>query len=611
MIEQSLIIHRVLAALPFSMQKSHKKDSINIGEHSDSLIVGSSQDCDITIRDSSVSHRHLSIIRLSKLQYQIKDLDSTHGTYVKGQKISVSKVHRDDIIQIGSRPIEIRWLASHFPDEFLSQEPIVADTTYSAASLLIGSDEPSDVILRYPDIAPLHAEIKLEANGNILIADKNSIKGTRVNGVMIKSWMQLNPMDEVYLGSYRVKRRTLEDWLEQLKTMAAIFASEEPTETELGHENTVSLNFSDAPILQQNTAKTIQIPEQGSIIIGRDPSANVMLNHPSVSWQHAKLIVKKGTWFLLDLNSSNGTFVDGKKISKIEVDSNSWIRIGTVVLYLKDGEVAPQKVQGEEIRLDVVNLSKKIPSGKTILDDISLSVYPGEIVALMGPSGAGKTALLECLTGQRPPTKGRITLNGRALHAHWEEFRHSIGYVPQEDVMHRDITVYEALYYVAKLRLPKDLPESEIVEIVESVLTRMGLAHIRDSIIGDEHVRGISGGQRKRVNIAMELITEPRLLFLDEPTSGLDATSTLEILQILRSLTNSGTTIILTIHQPRIEAYKLIHNVILLETGGKLAYFGPAYPDAPNYFSGFFPKFAYREGMNPADYILDMLEHNK
>ena len=152
-------------------------------------------------------------------------------------------------------------------------------------------------------------------------------------------------------------------------------------------------------------------------------------------------------------------------------------------------------------------------------------------------------------------------------------------------------------------------PEQTIVDTVEHV-ARMGLANIRDSIIGDEQVRGISGGQRKRVNIALELITEPSLLFLDEPTSGLDGTSTLEILQILRSLANAGAgkTIILTIHQPRIEAYKLVDNLILLVNGGRLVYYGPAYPDAPEYFSGFTPEKPYQHPANPADYVIDLLD---
>ena len=575
------------------------------------LLVGSSQDCDVTIRDSSISPHHLELRRLNKLQYRIRDLNSEQGTYVKGQRIKIANVHRDDIIQIGSRPVEIRWLASHYSDTYLVVEPIEQASAFLSSSLLIGQKPPADIILQYPDIAHLHAEIKLESNGNILISDKGSSKGTFVNGIQVKSWMLLTPNDKLYLGSYRIKQRLLEDWLEQLQAMSILSAIDEPTETELGHEETVSIDFSELVHPSHNALEKIDIPDSGHLLIGRDPSCHVTLNHPSVSWQHAKLQVRNGTWNLLDLNSSNGTFVDGKRITKVEVNSNSWIRIGIVIIYLNDGQVSATEMNENEIRLDVVNVSKKIASGKTILNDFSFSIYPGEIVAIMGPSGAGKTALLECLTGHHPPTKGKIYLNGRSLHQHWDEFRHLMGYVPQEDVMHRDITVYEALYYAAKIRLPRDLPDEQIVETVVRVLTRMGLAHIKDSIIGDEHVRGISGGQRKRINIALELLTEPKLIFLDEPTSGLDATSTLEILQILRSLANTGTTIILTIHQPRVEAYRLIDNVILLVTGGRLAYYGPAYPDAPEYFSGFFPKYAYKKNSNPADYLLDMLELNK
>ena len=594
-----------------NMLSPDDKTMIDVIENSEVLLVGSSQDCDITIRDSSISSYHLELYRLTKLQYRLRDLKSEQGTYVKGKKITEVNVHRDDIIQIGSRPVEIRWLASHFSETYLVVEPIEQASAFTSSSILIGQNAPSDIILQYPDIAPIHAEIKLESNGNILISDKGSSKGTFVNGAQVKSWMLLTPTDTLYLGSYRIKQRLLEDWLEHLKATIALSTSEEPTETEFAHEQTVSLDFSDLPLFNQSSIEKVSIPEQGTLLIGRDPDCQIVINHSSISWQHAKLQVRNGAWSLLDLNSSNGTFVDGKKITKVEVTSDSWIRVGTVVIHLNEGRVTTRKINEDEIRLDVVHLSKKLASGETLLNDFSFSIYPGEIVAIMGPSGAGKTSLLECLTGHHLPTKGKIYLNGRSLHQHWGEFRHVMGYVPQEDVMHRDITVYEALYYAAKMRLPRDLPDEKVVETVERVLTRMGLAHIKNSIIGDEEVRGVSGGQRKRVNIALELLTEPKIIFLDEPTSGLDATSTLEVLQILRSLANTGTTIILTIHQPRVEAYRLIDNVILLVSGGKLAYYGPAYPDAPDYFSGFFPKYAYKKGSNPADYILDMLELNK
>ncbi len=569
------------------------------------LLVGSSNECDVIIRDASITPKHLMITRINKMQYRIDDLESSEGTYIKGQKVSSHVVTRNDIIQIGSRPVEVRWLVSHFGDDQPQQLAAFAGT-----SLLIGSQANADIVLPYPDISPLHAELMVEQSGNVLVADKGSAKGTFLNGIPVQSRMLLTTNDSLYLGSFRVQKHMLEDWIDKLAQMGELYDDSEPTETDLVQETTQTLDASAQADEDANHMAKVRIPEEGTLVIGRDPNADVFINHPSLSWKHAKLVIKKNQWTLFDLDSRNGTFVDGEAITKRAVTSTSWIRLGAVFLVLNDDVLMAEELDPSSMRLDVVHLSKRLPSGKNLLNDISFSVYPGEVVALMGPSGAGKTALLECLTGKRQPTKGKVYLNGESLHKNWNTFRHSIGYVPQEDVMHRDLTVYETLYYAAKMRLPQDLPDETIVDTVEHVMIRMGLANIRDSIIGDEQVRGISGGQRKRVNIALELLTEPSLLFLDEPTSGLDGTSTLEILQILRSLANAGAgkTIILTIHQPRIEAYKLVDNLILLVNGGRLVYYGPAFPDAPEYFSGFAPKKPYIHPANPADYVIDLLD---
>lgn len=576
--------------------------------HSEELIVGSSNQCDVVLRDSSVDPHHLRLRRINQVQFQIVDLNTEHGTYVRGQKIKETIVQRGDIIQIGSRPIEVRWLITHF-----STDTPQRMAEYAGTSLVIGSTSPADIILPYPDISAQHAELVVDPGGNVMISDLGSVKGTFLNGIQVRSRMQLAIDDSLYLGSFRVNRSVLAEWLEKLAKLGVLFDDSDPTETDLFMEETQTLNADNMQLSNaDDSMKKIRLPSEGSLVIGRDPEADVFINHPSLSWHHAKLIVRSGTWVLVDLSSTNGTFVDGQRVTKVEVTESSWIRLGAVFLVLSDDEIAASQLDPSAMRLDVVHLGKKLPSGKTLLDDISFSIYPGEVVALMGPSGAGKTALLECLTGKRQPTKGKVYLNGESLHKNLDEFQHSIGYVPQEDVMHRDLTVYETLYYAAKMRLPRDLPEQTIVETVEHVLMRMGLANIRDSIIGDEQVRGISGGQRKRVNIALELITEPSLLFLDEPTSGLDGTSTLEILQILRTLANNGgKTIILTIHQPRIEAYKLVDNLILLVNGGRLVFYGPAYPDAPEYFSSFGKGQPYIAPGNPADYIIDLLDSSK
>lgn len=149
-------------------------------------------------------------------------------------------------------------------------------------------------------------------------------------------------------------------------------------------------------------------------------------------------------------------------------------------------------------------------------------IQPGEMVAVMGPSGSGKSTLLAVLNGQLAPAAGRIMIGGLDLHDHFELFRGRIGYVPQDDILHADLTVWQALWYAARLRLPRDMADAEIARRIRQVLEQLGLEGTEDTRVGDQRKRGISGGQRKRVNLAMELLTDPPILVLDEPTSGLE-----------------------------------------------------------------------------------------
>ena len=176
------------------------------------LLVGSSHDCQIVIACQYCPH-HMTITRINKEQYQIEDIGSKDGTYVKGQKITSQVVNRQDIIQIGSRPVEIRWLVSHFGSEVPEQLAAFAGT-----SLLVGSSPDVDIILPYPDISPVHAELMVEQSGNVLIADKGSARGTFLNGIQVHSRMQLTVSDNLYLGSFRVQKHMLEDWLENDST---------------------------------------------------------------------------------------------------------------------------------------------------------------------------------------------------------------------------------------------------------------------------------------------------------------------------------------------------------------------------------------------------------
>ena len=245
---------------------------------------------------------------------------------------------------------------------------------------------------------------------------------------------------------------------------------------------------------------------------------------------------------------------------------------------------------------------------KTLLDHVSFKALPGDMIALMGPSGAGKTTLLLTLNGYLPPTSGQVRINGEDLYLIYDALRGSIGYVPQDDIVHPELTVFEAVRYSAKFRLPPDYSEEEINRRVEETLRDLGLEAVQNLMIGKPEAKVLSGGQRKRVNIAMELVTDPVILFLDEPTSGLAADDTTALINLLHDLTRkTGKTIVMTIHQPAKDEFEKFNLCFIMGYGGIPTYYGPTGDSS----YGFFRSITERLGQprhvdNPRD-MFDML----
>jgi len=204
----------------------------------------------------------------------------------------------------------------------------------------------------------------------------------------------------------------------------------------------------------------------------------------------------------------------------------------------------------------------------------------------MGPAGAGKTTFLKALNGYTPPSSGRVLFNGIDLYKSYDQFRQQMGYVPQDDIVHSQLTVREALYFSTKLRT--DLTDAEIEKRIDRILDELGILDKKDTLIGSPEKKVLSGGQRKRVNIAMELITDTPVLFLDEPTSGLSSYDAEGVIDLLKRLAREGKTVITTIHQPSLDVYRKFDNLIMISRDrggcGSLAYFGPAFPDSIEFF---------------------------
>lgn len=333
------------------------------------------------------------------------------------------------------------------------------------------------------------------------------------------------------------------------------------------------------------------------IKIGRLPSPanDVQILNPFVSREHAVITIYDDNNFtikdtgLTGKGSKSGTFINGKRLlagKEYTVTNNDLIKIAHIPYSLSDfADIREPKVLKTGIDIISKNLTfsveNKDGSKFTILDDISLAINPGEIVGLIGPSGSGKTSLLMCLSGVKNPFENTnqngnngVYVRGINLHKNLDYFKGSLGYVPQDDIMHRELTVYESLKYTADLRLNKDTEDIKKRKI-DNALELLDIQHIKDNIIGDENRKGISGGQRKRVNLGQELVSDPQVLFLDEVTSGLDPKTDVDIMNLLRNKADNGTTIVLTTHNINSRTFHLFDKIIVLTKGGKLAFVGP------------------------------------
>jgi ABC-type multidrug transport system ATPase subunit len=334
-------------------------------------------------------------------------------------------------------------------------------------------------------------------------------------------------------------------------------------------------------------------------VVGRDPDCDFPLPFPSVSWRHAELIKTERGVEVRDLKSLNGTFVNGQRVPGSRLlRPGEIVSLGSITLELTDGGTLQRRDYKGNVTIEVDELCVNARGARSdrLLERISMTVFPTEMVALMGPSGAGKTTLLKALNGYTVPVAGQVLFNGNSLYASFDTYRLELGYVPQDDIIHPLLTVSEALYFTARLRT--DLHDKEIRERIKTVLQTLEIGGIADKLIGSPERKVISGGQRKRVNIAMELICDPTVLFLDEPTSGLSSSDSFKVVKHLYDLARGGKTIMMTIHQPSAAIYRLFDQLVMVSRDsreklspgvtpgpGKLIYYGPTYPDSLEFFN--------------------------
>ena len=323
----------------------------------------------------------------------------------------------------------------------------------------------------------------------------------------------------------------------------------------------------------RHTLKSFRVTSSGTI--GRAPDNTLVLDDPLISKHHARIDVSPNGMVVTDLGSTNGLYVAGQRVSQVQVTQPVLMGLGSTFIALSpDGLCEVQVAGGAGGELVGKDLTFRVNNGSmTLLDGISFSLPGNELLAVVGPSGAGKSTLLKALTGEQKAQEGQVLFNGLDVYEHYPVMRNKIGVVPQSDVIHSALTVRKTLEYAAELRFAKDVSKAERRQRIAEVLEDLDLtAHV------DKRVKKLSGGQRKRVSTAIELLTRPSLLFLDEPTSGLDPQLDRDVMDLLASLAHgtrpgdTGRTVVVVTHNEN--HIDRADKVLILAAGGKPVYYG-------------------------------------
>ncbi len=320
--------------------------------------------------------------------------------------------------------------------------------------------------------------------------------------------------------------------------------------------------------LRPSRSGAIQQPA-GAQTIGRSTDNDIVIQDVLASRHHAFLIQTPLGTEIRDAHSVNGTFVNGVRVGSAVLTEGDVVTIGNVdLVFSRDTLVRRTEAATRTGGLEVNSVCFTVDGGKQLLDHISLTARPGTLTAIIGGSGAGKTTLSRLIAGYTSPSSGTVTFEGHNIHTEYASLRSRIGMVPQDDVVHRQLTVNQALGYAAELRLPPDTSEADREQVVAQVLEELELTKHADT-----RVDKLSGGQRKRASVALELLTGPSLLLLDEPTTGLDPALDRQVMMMLRQLADAGRVVLVVTHS--VSYLDVCDQLLLVAPGGKTAFLGP------------------------------------
>ena len=414
---------------------------------------------------------------------------------------------------------------------------------------MIGRSTEADLVLTHPEISRRHCRI-LSQEGVFLIEDLGSQRGTVVNGNPIAGQTQLTPGDQITLGPVVIG-----------------FGKRSAAQPPSGEASVVEALGAPGTVVYAKEAVD-RLPLGKRLVFGRSQEVDVQLNDPMVSRRHAVVEESADGFRVLDLYSRAGSFVNGRRFDEHQLIIGDQLQVGPFCFVFTGREL--HRILRVSVGKVIATGLNRTAGGNLILEDVSFVAEPGQFIGILGPSGAGKSTLLGALSGLKPADNGKILINDTDFYGNLNQLRSMFGYVPQDDIVHGDLTTVEALTFAARLRLPAGTPRPAINALVHQTMASLGLTERKDL-----RISLLSGGQRKRVSVGVELLRRPPLIFLDEPTSGLDPFSEFKLMELLRRLADTGCTVICTTH--------VMENVFLMDQiavllAGKLLFQGP--PDA-------------------------------
>lgn len=396
-------------------------------------------------------------------------------------------------------------------------------------AIILGRAPECDLVLDSERVSRRHAEIAFE-DGRWRVEDLDSLNGTKVNGT-------------------------------KLKGQTAIVGSGDVVE--VGPHHMILVGPRSSPGATRPGASVIGVSEVArKLLIGRDADCDIVIASDLVSRRHAEIVWTPNGPEIRDLDSRNGTRVNGEQITRQLLEAGDEIGIASFRVTF-DGEQLVSSGEAEPLSLAAEGVTLEL-DGNRILDEVTVSFEPGTLTAIVGPSGAGKSTLMKVLGGELDPTAGAVTVNGDLVGTR----RAEIGTVPQEDIVLPELTVSECLLDAARLRLPADTGEDELSEAVDETIAELELQQRRDL-----RSANLSGGQRKRLNMGVELVSGPGVLLLDEPTTGLDPGLEARMMQLFCGLAEPGRSVVVVTHATR--SLELCDEVVIMGEGGELCFAGP------------------------------------